>query len=120
MDQKLQELLTKSRDIEYINEKLTIFFNNSSMARLLDVFLDHSNVKITIMDLLDRAQLSRKAIVSSIPFLLKNNMISEEQHGFYKFYKLNTKNKLVKQITEFRNNIIVNNGGRKQQETEKN
>jgi hypothetical protein len=109
MNEYLEKLLLDSDGLTNDNKKMSKFFNNSSMSRLLDVFLDNPNLKMNIMNVLDVAGLSRKAIQVNIPLLLENDMIIEEQYKIYKFYKLNTNNSLVKQISQFRNILLVNN-----------
>ena len=109
MDEYLEKLLLDSDGLTNNTKKMSKFFNNSSMSRLLDVFLDNPSLKMNIMDVLAVSGLSRKAIQVNIPLLLENNMIIEEQCKTYKFYILNTKNSLVKQISQFRNILLVNN-----------
>lgn len=105
----LEQLLLKSDKITNENKKLSLFFNNSSMAKMLDVLLDNPSTKINIMNVLYKAGLSRKAIQVNVGLLLENNIVIEEKIGLYKFYTLNKKNSLVKQITQFRNILLVNN-----------
>jgi hypothetical protein len=110
MDQlELEKLLLESKKITNENKKLSLFFNNSSMGKILDVLLNNPNSTINIMDALYKAGLSRKAIQVNVGLLLENNIITEEHIRYYKFYKLNKKNSLVKQITQFRDILLVNN-----------
>jgi len=106
---KHNELFIDSQNIVNSNNKLTLFFNNSSMSKLLDIFLDNPDIKIYTVDLLYKTGLSRKAIQVNIPLLMENNIISEEKYAKFKFYQLNTNNSLVKQISQFRNIVLVNN-----------
>ncbi len=106
---RLEKLLTESDKITNNDKRLSLFFNNSSMSRLLDVFLDNPDIYMNIENVLKVAGLSRKAIQVNMPLLYENNIVCEEMHRPYKFYRLNDKNTLVKQITEFRNILLVNN-----------
>jgi DNA-binding transcriptional ArsR family regulator len=106
---KLEKLLLKGDKAVNDNTKLSLFFNNSSMARMLDVLLNNPDLKMTIEDILYKAGLSRKAIQVNMPLLTENNLLIEEIYRPYKFYRLNKKNSLVKQITKFRDILLVNN-----------
>jgi hypothetical protein len=106
---KNEELFNDSQNITSYNNKLTLFFNNSSMSKLLDIFLDNPHTEIYTIDLLNKTGLSRKAIQVNIPLLMENDIISEEKYSKFKFYKLNSNNSLVKQISQFRNILLVNN-----------
>ena len=106
---QIEQLLTDSDKITNENKKLSLFFNNTSMAKILDVFLNNPDKKINIMNVLYKAGLSRKAIQVNMGLLLENNIIIEEKIGLYKFYQLNNDNSLVKQITQFRDILLVNN-----------
>ena len=106
---KHEKLFNDSQNIVNSNNKLTLFFNNSSMSKLLDIFLDNPHIMIYTIDLLNKTGLSRKAIQVNIPLLMENDIISEEKYAKYKFYKLNTNNSLVKQISQFRSILLVNN-----------
>lgn len=108
MDEQLEQILMASDNITNDDKKLSIFFGKCAMARLLEVFLNNPNKLLNVEDVLIEAGLSRKAIVVCMPFLIDNNMIVAEEYKFYKFYKLNSKNVLVKQISEFRNILLVN------------
>ena len=79
------------------------------MSKILDVLLNNPDSNINIVDALYKAGLSRKAIQVNVGLLLENNIITEQHIRYYKFYKLNKKNPLVKQITQFRNILSVNN-----------
>lgn len=107
--QELEQLLLEGDKAINDNTKLSLFFNNSSMARMLDVLLSNPKLKMTIEDILYKAGLSRKSIQVNVPLLRENNIIFEEQLGLYKFYQLNNDNSLVKQITQFRDILLVNN-----------
>jgi len=106
---QLEQLLTESDKITNSDKRLSLFFNNSSMSRLLDVFLDNPDTYMNIDNVLKVAGLSRKAIQVNMPLLYENNILNEEIHRPYKFYKLNDKSSLVKQITQFRDILLVNN-----------
>lgn len=106
---QLEQLLLESDKITNSDKRLSLFFNNSSMSRLLDVFLDNPDTFMNIEDVLKVAGLSRKAIQVNMPLLYENNILNEEIHRPYKFYKLNDKSYLVKQITQFRDILLVNN-----------
>jgi len=107
--QELEQLLLESKQITNENKKLSLFFNNSSMSKILDVLLNNPDSNINIVDALYKAGLSRKAIQVNVGLLLENNIITEQHIRYYKFYKLNKKNPLVKQITQFRDILLVNN-----------
>lgn len=106
---QIEQLLTDSDKIINENKKLSLFFNNTSMAKILDVLLDNPDIKINIMNVLYKAGLSRKAIQVNMGLLLENNIVTEEKIGLYKFYTLNKDNPLVKQISQFRDILLVNN-----------
>ncbi len=107
--QELEQLLLEGDKAVNNNKKLSLFFNNTSMARILDVLLDNPDLRISIEDVLYKAGLSRKAIQVNVPLLLENNIIIETKALYYRFYQINKKNPLVKQITQFRNILSVNN-----------
>ena len=107
--QELEQLLLEGDKAVNDNKKLSLFFNNTSMARILDVLLDNPDLRISIEDVLYKAGLSRKAIQVNVPLLLENNIIIETKALYYRFYQINKKNPLVKQITQFRNILSVNN-----------
>jgi hypothetical protein len=109
MNEELEKLLLEADNAVNDNKKLSMFFNNSSMSRILDVLLDNPNLKINIEEVLYKAGLSRKSIQVNVPLLLENNIIIEEHLKYYKFYQLNQNNPLVKQITQFRDILSVNN-----------
>jgi len=106
---QLEQLLTESDKITNSDKRLSLFFNNSSMSRLLDVFLNNPDIYMHIDNVLKAAGLSRKAIQVNMPLLYENNILNEEIHRPHKFYKLNDKSHLVKQITQFRDILLVNN-----------
>ncbi len=107
--QELEKLLLKGDKAVNDNTKLSLFFNNSSMSRMLDVLLNNPELKMTIEDILYKAGLSRKAIQVNMGLLTENNIIIETKIKYYKFYELNRKNSLVKEITKFRDILLVNN-----------
>lgn len=108
MEQELTQILLDSENITNEDKKLSIFFGKCAMARLLEVFLNNPDKLLNVGDVLNQAGLSKKVIVLNMPFLIDNNMITTEEYKFYKFYKLNSENVLVKQISEFRNILLVN------------
>jgi hypothetical protein len=103
----IEQILIKSQDITNDNKQLSLFFNNSSMSKILDVFLNNPGVKITTYDLLTTSGLSNKAIFVNIPKLLKSGMVLEEYIEHRKLYLLNTKNQQAKQISQFRDTLSV-------------
>lgn len=103
----IEQILIKSQDITNDNKQLSLFFNNSSMSKILDVFLNNPGVKITTYDLLNTSGLSNKAIFVNIPKLLKSGMVLEEYIEHRKLYVLNTKNQQAKQISQFRDTLSV-------------
>jgi hypothetical protein len=107
MDNTIEQILIKSQDITNDNKQLSLFFNNSSMSKILDVFLNNPGVKITTYDLLTTSGLSNKAIFVNIPKLLKSGMVLEEYIEHRKLYLLNTKNQQAKQISQFRDTLSV-------------
>jgi hypothetical protein len=107
MDNIIEQILIKSQDITNDNKQLSLFFNNSSMSKILDVFLNNPGVKITTYDLLTTSGLSNKAIFVNIPKLLKSGMVLEEYIEHRKLYLLNTKNQQAKQISQFRDTLSV-------------
>jgi hypothetical protein len=109
MNEELEKLLLEADNAVNDNKKLSMFFNNSSMSRILDVLLDNTNLKINIEEVLYKAGLSRKSIQVNVPLLLENDIIIENKVMYYKFYQLNQNNPLVKQITQFRDILSVNN-----------
>jgi hypothetical protein len=109
MNEELEKLLLEADNAVNDNKKLSMFFNNSSMSRILDVLLDNPNLKINIEEVLYKAGLSRKSIQVNVPLLLENDIIIENKVMYYKFYQLNQNNPLVKQITQFRDILSVNN-----------
>jgi hypothetical protein len=107
-EKEFDQLLADSSNLLNKNHALTDFFNNSSMAKILDVFLDNPDLKITIEDVLDVTKLSRKSVWLNFPKLVNSTILLEEQHKHHKFYVLNGKNPQVKQISQFRDILIRN------------
>lgn len=107
MSEYIRKLLLDSETITNDNKQLSLFFNNSSMGKILDVFLNNQDVKMNIVDILNIAELSRKSIWTNMPKLLKSGIILEEQHEHWKFYLLNKKNTQAKQISQFRDTLVV-------------
>jgi hypothetical protein len=108
-NEELEQLLLEGDKAVNDDKRLSMFFNNSSMSRMLDVLLNNPDLKMTIEDILYKAGLSRKAVQVNVPLLFENNIIIEEHLKYYKFYQLNQDNPLVKQISQFRDILLVNN-----------
>lgn len=109
MNKKLERMLENSNMISNNDKRLSIFFGKCAMGRLLDVFLNNPNKKIHIDPIIFIGDLSPKIMVDQMPFLRENNIILEEEQGHYKFYKLNKANPLVKQISKFRDILVIDN-----------
>jgi hypothetical protein len=108
LEREFDQLLADSSNLLNKNHALTDFFNNSSMAKIIDVFLDNPGLKITIEDVLDVTKLSRKSVWLNFPKLVNSTILLEEQYKRHKFYLLNGKNPQVKQISQFRDILIRN------------
>lgn len=102
MDKYLEQLLFDSDKAIHKNHQMSEFFNNTSMARLLDIFLNNPNLKINIEDALNKTSLSQKSKWVNFPKLVKLGIITEERYKHHKFYQLNSDNEQVKQISQFR------------------
>ena len=62
---KNKPLFLASKKVKNTNKTLTKFFNNTSMARILDIFLDNPDTAISLKDFL-RLGISRKSIFNNI------------------------------------------------------
>ena len=110
MQPELEKLLRKSSRLSNKNHKLTDFFNKCAMGKLLDLFLNNPNTQINLKDILEVTGISRKSIWINMPKLIESGIVTEEQEGLYKFYKLNIEdNDQVKQISKFRDSISIKN-----------
>lgn len=100
------------------NNKLSTFFGNCAMSRLLDYLLDNPDEELSADDLMSRegADLSTKSIWTNMPYLVENGMVLERPSGYYKNYQLNTENELIKQISKFRDILVINNVQRRKYE----
>ena len=109
MQPELEKLLRKSSRLSNKNHKLTDFFNKCAMAKILDLFLNNPNTQINLKDMIEVTGISRKSIWINMPKLIESGVVTEEQEGLYKFYKLHIDNDQVKQISEFRDSISIKN-----------
>ena len=98
--------------------KLSTFFGNCAMSRLLDFLLDNPDEELSADDLMSRegADLSTKSIWTNMPYLVENGMVLERPSGYYKNYQLNTESALIKQISQFRDILVINNVQRRKYE----
>jgi hypothetical protein len=119
MDKYLEQLLFDSDRAIHKNHQMSEFFNNTSMARLLDIFLSNPNLKINIDDALNKTSLSQKSKWVNFPKLVKLGIITEERYKHHKFYQLNSDNEQVKQISQFRDILTHNNASTDQQQPDK-
>ena len=109
MQPELELLLKNSRKLSNKNHKLTEFFNKCAMGKLLDLFLNNPDTQINLKNILEVTGISRKSIWINMPKLIESGIVTEEQEGLYKFYKLNMSSNQVKQISKFRDNISIKN-----------
>lgn len=98
----MPKLFSASQNAKNTNHRLSEFFNNSSMARILDAFLDNPDTSIYTIDLLNISGLSRKSLWVNMPQLFDLEILIEEGYKTHKFYRLNKNNEQVKQISKFR------------------
>lgn len=91
------------------NNKLSMFFGNCAMSRLLDYLLDNSDRNLLASEIMMQADLSTKSIWTAMPYLVENDMVLERPSGYYKNYQLNTESALIKQISKFRDILVINN-----------
>lgn len=102
--EKMFKVSKKARKKDYT---LTVFFNNSSMSKILDLFLDNPDLAIFTPDFMEKADVSRKSLYNHIRMLMSFDIIIEIEIGKKKFYKWNTDNQQAKHISKLRD--ILNN-----------
>jgi len=98
---KNKPLFLASKKVKNTNKTLTKFFNNTSMARILDIFLDNPDTAISLKDFL-RLGISRKSIFNYIPILLEKGLIEESYIPPFKFYTWVRDNNQAKHLEDLR------------------
>jgi hypothetical protein len=83
------------------NKTLTKFFNKTSMARILDIFLDNPDTFIGLSDFV-RLGISRKSLENNIPTLLGKGIIEEDYISPFKLYKWVGDNTQAKHLEDLR------------------
>lgn len=96
-----EELFEKSKKAKNTNHTLANFFNNTSMARILDIYLDNKDIWISLSDLV-RLGISRKSIENNIPLLMEKGILKEDFISPFKFYIWNNKNPQAKHLEKLR------------------
>lgn len=96
-----KNIFLASKKVKNKNKTLTKFFNNTSMARILDIFLDNPDTFIGLSDFV-RLGISRKSLENNIPNLLERNMILESYISPFKFYIWNVENNQAKHLAKLR------------------
>jgi hypothetical protein len=96
-----KQLFSKSKKVKNTNKKLSKFFNNTSMARILDIFFDNPDTAIGLVDLV-RLGISRKSIENNIPILKEKGIIEETFISPFKFYSLVRDNTEAKHLEDLR------------------
>lgn len=97
------KILSQSKKITNRNRKVSKFFNNCSMGRVLDVFISNPNIPIYTDDIRRVADnLSRQALYDNIPKLVEKGLVTEEFIGQHKFFTYHGENKLAKHLEKLR------------------
>ena len=94
-----KDLFMKSKRVKNNNHKLANFFNNTSMARILDIFFENPNTSICLADLV-RLGISRKSIENNIPILKEKGILEETFISPFKFYSLVRDNQQAKHLED--------------------
>ena len=87
---------------------LTIFFNNSIMSKILDLFLDNQDIAIFTRDFIEKGVISQKSFYNHLRILLSFDIVIEIEIGKKKFYKWNEKNPQANQISKLRDMLDSN------------
>jgi hypothetical protein len=98
-------LFTASKKVKNTNKTLSKFFNNTSMARILDIFLDNPNTAIGLSDFV-RLGISRKSLENNIPNLLELGVIEETYISPFKFYTWVSDNSQAKHLEDLRDIVL--------------
>jgi len=97
------KLFISSKNIRNDNRKMAKFFNNSSMGRVLDVFMNNPDKPIYTDHIRLAADgLSRQSLYDNIPKLMEKGVITEEFKGQLKFFTYHSDNKLAKHLEKLR------------------
>lgn len=96
-----KKIFSASKKVKNTNKTLGIFFNGSSMARILDIFLDNPDSRIGLSDFI-RLGISRSSMENNIPILKEMDVIDETFIAPFKFYSLIRDNTRVKHLEDLR------------------
>ena len=106
-DPEILKVLKTSSKIKNKNHALAEFFNNTSMGRILDIFIENKNTWINIGDFITVGDLSRKSIRVNTDVLLEHGLIERDIRKYYTFFKWNSANERAKHLEKL-SNILVN------------
>lgn len=104
-----QKLLDASKSIESENNVFTFLFNNSVMAKILDLLFDNPKIPIYTSDFAEKTDISRKSLYSNLLILTTFGIVEEITVGKRKFYVLNPKNPITKHISKLIDIIHIEN-----------
>jgi hypothetical protein len=91
-------MLKESSKITNKNHTLSEFWNNTSMARVLDIFLENKDIWINVGDMINIGDLSRNSIRINTDILLERGIIQKEIVKYYAFFKWNKNNPQAKHL----------------------
>lgn len=104
---ELKKMFKDSKNAKKNNETITMFFGNCVMGKILDLLLDNPKTAISLSDLVDKIDISRKSLYSNMLILTSSRIVTEIEVKKQKFYLLNTKNPITKHISKLRDMLNI-------------
>lgn len=98
LDDKAKKQFNDSENSENPEHVFVYFFDNASMARVLDMFAKNPDVSIFTQDFLQKADISEKALLKNMKILVNMGIVTENWIGRHKFYKWEKTNPSAKHI----------------------
>lgn len=108
LDDNAKKLFHESDKSKEPESVFVYFFDNASMARVLDMFAKNPNVSIFTQDFLQKAGISEKALAKNMKILGKMGLVTESWIGRHKFYRWETNNPIAKHIMKLYDIISSN------------
>lgn len=107
---ELKQMFKDSKNVKKKEETITMFFGNCVMGKILDLLLDNPKTAISLNDLVDKSDISRKSLYSNMLILTSTKIVIEMDVGKKKFYLLNEKNPITKHISKLRDMLNIDYG----------
>ena len=83
------------------------FVGDSSLARILDVFIDELDMDVSKKDIAERTEMSRTTVFKYWPELEKLNVVTETRRfGKTKLYTLNRESPIVQKLLALESELI--------------